>query len=371
MKLALKNMLHDRVRLLITVLGIAFAVFLMVFQGSLLCGFLSAAARLITAAEADIWITSRGVECFDFPATLSKRFDDVSRGVPGVMRTGRIVTAVAEYRSPGGRHQAIALVGADPDVGRDFPVPRLDGAAGAVDPEGVLIDRSSAQLLKADTHSEIEINRRRAHVLGEVEGFSSFLGCPYVFASYRDAARYIGLRPDDSMHIVVSLKEGFSAQGVKRALQDRLPDVDVLTRAEFVRRSQVYWISQTGAGGGILAAAILGFVIGVLIISQTIYATTMENLDEFATLKALGASRWFVSRIVLVQALTCGAAGCAVGLAATLPMVRAAQQMIPWLYTPWWLAASMAGPILVMCCLAALASIRTALAVEPARVFRG
>ena len=157
---------------------------------------------------------------------------------------------------------------------------------------------------------------------------------------------------------------------MKRQLQARLPDVDVLTRDEFARRSQIYWISQTGAGGGILAAAILGFLVGLVIVSQTIYATTMENLEEFATLKALGASRWYVMKIVLGQALICGVIGTLIGVAVTFPLVGQAQRAIPWIQTPWWLPVGMIGPSLAMCCLAALVSIRAALNVEPARVFR-
>jgi putative ABC transport system permease protein len=368
MRLAFQNILHDRVRLLVTVLGIAFAVCLMVFQSSLLCGFLRASAKLIDATQSDLWITARGVVCFDFPASLSKRFVEVSKGVPGVARTSRIITAMAEYRKPDGRHQMVALVGADPEVGAAFPVPYVRGARGVIEPAGVLVDRSGAELLGAS--GEIEINQRRAHVVGEVDGFSSFLGCPYVFTSYSDAARYIGLSPEESMYILVTLRQGYAPAAVKRQLQARLPDVDVLTRAEFARRSQIYWVSQTGAGGGIMAAAILGFLVGLVIVSQTIYATTMENLEEFATLKALGATRWYIVRVVLAQALVCGALGCALGLAATFPLVREAQRAIPWVETPWWLPAGMIGPSLLMCCLAAVISIRAALNVEPARVFR-
>jgi len=370
MKLAWRNMVHDRTRLLVTVLGIAFAVCLMIFQGSLLSGFLHASAKLIDATQSDLWITARGVTCFDFPAAFSKRFSELSRGIPGIRHTTRIATSMVQYRRPDGTHQVVALVGADPNVGPSFPVPYATGSRGVIEPDGVLIDRTSAQLLGVDRSSEIEINKMRAHLIGEVEGFGSFTGTPYVFASYTDAARYIGLRPEEAMYVLLRLNAGYSAERVKRSLQERLPEVDVLTRAEFARRSQIYWITQTGAGGGILAAAILGFLVGMVIVSQTIYATTMENLEEFATLKALGASRWYIVKIVLTQALICGVIGCALGVAATFPLVREARKAIPWVETPWWLPPGMIGPSLVMCCVAAIASIRAALTVEPARVFR-
>jgi putative ABC transport system permease protein len=129
-------------------------------------------------------------------------------------------------------------------------------------------------------------------------------------------------------------------------------------------------VVQTGAGGGILMAALLGFVIGTVIASQQIYATTMENIEEFATLKALGASRWFVIRVLLVQALASGIAGCLVGVAATFPLVHAAQRFISWIYTPWWLPLVLVPPSLFMCAVAALTSVRAALRIDPARVFR-
>jgi ABC-type antimicrobial peptide transport system permease subunit len=75
-------------------------------------------------------------------------------------------------------------------------------------------------------------------------------------------------------------------------------------------------------------------------------------------------------KIVLSQALICGVIGTAIGLAATFPLVSQAQRAIPWIQTPWWLPVGMIAPSLAMCCLAALVSIRAALNVEPARVFR-
>ena len=371
MRLAWKNILHDRVRFAITVFGIAFAIFLMVFQGSLLAGFLGAASKLVDAADSDLWITARGVSCFDFAAPLSKRFREIATGIPGVNSASRIVIAFAEYRTPAGRHEKIALVGADPQVGRRFPVPYVSGSRDAIEPESVIIDRSNAVLLDAvSLPIDVEINQHRTRVLGQVSGFSSFLGSPYVFASYADASRYIGLNQEDAMYILLRLRRGFSAQQVKHALQARLPDVDVWTQAEFAKRSKIYWVTQTGAGGGILIAAMLGFLIGLMVVSQTIYATTLENLEEFATLKALGATRWFIIRVVLTQSLVCGVVGCALGLAAALPLIDKARGMIAWIYTPWWLPPAMFAPTLAMCCLAAIVSVRAALAVEPAKVFR-
>jgi putative ABC transport system permease protein len=370
MRLAWRNIWSDRVRFFTTVLGIAFAVFLMIFLGSLLVGFVRASSKVIDATDADLWITARGVTCFDFSAPVARRFEQLVHGTPGVAGTSRLLIVFAMYRKPGGQHRLIALVGADPGAGAAFPLPFLAGSR-AIEPDTLVVDHGDLEALGiAGFPAEVEIDGRRATVTGEISGFSNFIGCPYVFTSFENAARYARLTPETGMNVLIRTAPGHDAREVQRELRTRLPEVDVWTREEFSQRSRVFWVVQTGAGGGILMAALLGFVIGTVIASQQIYATTMENIEEFATLKALGASRWFVIRVLLVQALASGIAGCLVGVAATFPLVHAAQRFISWIYTPWWLPLVLVPPSLFMCAVAALTSVRAALRIDPARVFR-
>jgi putative ABC transport system permease protein len=106
------------------------------------------------------------------------------------------------------------------------------------------------------------------------------------------------------------------------------------------------------------------------VVSQTIFANTMENIEEYATLKALGASRGFVARVVIMESLICGAGGTILGLVAVIPAMRYAKSLIPWIHTPWWLPMMVMVLSLLMCSLASIASIRNSLSVDPGRVFR-
>jgi putative ABC transport system permease protein len=371
MKLAVNNILHDRLRFFVAVAGVAFATFLMLFQGSLLSGFLAAASRLVDSADADLWITGRGVACFDFSSRLASRYRYLAEGIAGVRSTSRICAAMAEYRKRDGSPQMVLLVGADPDAGPRFPLPAAGPLLSAPDPDSVLIDQSSAALLDAENApADAEINRKRIRVSRYVEGFASFLGSPYVFAAYRDAASHLDVGPEETMHILVRTAPGYPIAGVQRALQRRMPETKVWTKDEFAAESRRYWLSQTGAGNTIVLSALLGFLIGAVVVSQTIYATTMENLEEFATLKALGATNGFVVRIVLMQASVCGIAGSAAGLALALPLLSLARQGISWLHTPAWLPLLTLLLSLLMCSIAAFSAARSALRVEPGRVFR-
>lgn len=372
MRLAWHNITHDRMRFLITVLGITCAVFLMVFQGSMLLGFLRAASKIIDSTDADIWITGRGVQCFEFAVPIEKRFADLARGVSGVSLTNRICTSLVQFRKTDGSQQQVALIGADPNSGARLPIAQLAGSLGGVTPEALVVDSSNAQMLDvaARLPLEVEINNQRARVVGRTSGFSSFLGSPYVFTSYTDGSRYIRLRPDETMFILVHVQPGFSIQRIKRDLQTRLPAAQIWTREEFSQKARLYWTSQTGAGGAILAAALMGFVIGLAVVSQAIYSNTMEHIEEFATLKALGATPAYILRVIVAQAMLAGLVGYLLGLVITQPIIRAALRVIPWIITPWWLPLGVLFPALAMCALASIVSVRAAITVEPAEVFR-
>jgi putative ABC transport system permease protein len=371
MRLAWSNIIHDRVRFLVTILGIVCAVFLMVFQGSVLFGFTRAASRLIDISDADLWITGRGVTCFEFPASLERRIVEIAYSVPGVQLTTRVCTRLAQFRMADGRRQMVALVGADPTVGTRYPLPYASDRHSGIQPQALIVDSSNLALLDIRSMpQDVEINEQRASVIGAATGFSSFVGSPYVFTSYADGARYLKLDSDETMFVLVRLASSVKALAVQHALRQRLPDVDVWTRDEFSSRARKYWLTQTGAGGAILMAALLGFCIGLAVVSQAIYSSTMENLEEFATLKALGATRFFIVRVILGQAVICGLVGYAFGALITLPLIRMARETIPWVISPPWLPAAVLAPTLAMCAVASMASVRAALLVEPARVFR-
>src|SRR5258705_6844106 len=343
----------------------------MIFQGSLLAGFLRAASRLIDASDSDIWIASRGVQAFEFGTVLDSRVREMAAGIPGVVETGRVCMAFAVYRTPNGTQQVVALVGADPNVGKRFPVPDAPGSAENMSPDAVIYDVSDRELIQVTTMpAEVEVNRHRASIERQIDGYGAFLGVPFLFTSYRNATRYMGFGPEETMYVLLRVDKAYSISDVQQNLKQRLPEVDVLTRDEFERKSRTYWTIKTGAGGAILTAAVLGFLIGLVVVSQTVYANTMENIEEYATLKALGASQTFVARIVLTQALICGVLGSVLGLLAVVPCIGYAKSLIPWIYTPWWLLLVMVLARFAMCSLASIASVRSALTGEPGRVFR-
>src|SRR5258708_35372035 len=94
-----------------------------------------------------IWKTARGVQAFEFGATLEDRVREMAAGVPGVVETGRACMAFAVYRKPNGKQQVVALVGADSNLGKHFPVPGLTEPTDSRRPDTVVSNTSDRALI--------------------------------------------------------------------------------------------------------------------------------------------------------------------------------------------------------------------------------
>jgi putative ABC transport system permease protein len=157
---------------------------------------------------------------------------------------------------------------------------------------------------------------------------------------------------------------------VRAAIAANIPGIEVHTRESFSWRTRRYWLVETGMGLSFLAAALLGLLVGGVIVSQTLYAMTMEKLPEFGVLKALGASMVDLSRVVLEQSLLCGSAGLLLGLLSSYCISALAGMAGTTVEIPVALVIVIVLLTGILCAGAALVSIARLKRVEPAMVFR-
>jgi putative ABC transport system permease protein len=152
---------------------------------------------------------------------------------------------------------------------------------------------------------------------------------------------------------------------LKHELAARLPDVDVLTAAEFSARTWRYFMFTTGAGAVVLGAAILGLLVGTIVASQTLYAATLDHLTEYATLKAIGARNGYVCRVLLIQALAVALSGYTIGMLIASGVVYCNRDgPIGMILSPM-LGGVVFALTLGMSCAASLVAIRAVINLEP------
>jgi putative ABC transport system permease protein len=215
------------------------------------------------------------------------------------------------------------------------------------------------------------MNGYRARVAGTTHGIRSFSTSPYIFTTFKNAQSFTNMQEDQTEFILVRAQRGVSLQQLQSNLQSRLHDVDVLTTAQFSSMTRFYWMFTTGAGVAVLLAALLGLVVGIVVVTQTIYATTMDHLREYGTLKAIGAPNSYVYRVILQQAGMSAVLGYAMGITVSLFVVHGAQQGGAAILLPWPMALLIFGLTLLMCAVAAAVSINKVTHLDPAMVFPG
>jgi putative ABC transport system permease protein len=239
-------------------------------------------------------------------------------------------------------------------------------------PDAIIVDELYKQKLGVTRVGEVfEIHGRRAHVVGFTRGIRSFTTSPYVFTSFKNAQDFVGLREDQTYFLLVKLTPGADLEKVRRAIGGQVKDVEVLTSHEFSRMTRIYWMFTTGAGVAVLLAAVLGLIVGFVVVAQTIYATTMDHLREFGTLKAMGAANSYVYKVIIQQAAMSAVIGYVLGMAVSSFVVRASQHGGAAILMPWQMAVGMFFLTLTMCIGAALVSINKVTRLDPAIVFKG
>jgi len=370
--LAQRNLFHDKVRLAVTLTGIIFAVVLIIVQIGLFIGFTATTSGIIDHAGADIWVGSKRVPYLEHATPFSERKLYQVLAIPGVAEAQKYIVRFSDWQRGDGRHEGILIVGFDLALRYGGPWNVVAGRMMDLkQPDAVMIDTLyAAKLGVARPGQTFEIQGRRARVVGFTEGIRAFTTTPYVFTTFKNALGYTQLREDQTLYILVKAKPGAGLQALKRRIAERVPGVDVFTAAEFSHLTRSYWMFSTGAGIAVLLAAVLGLVVGIVVVAQTIYATTVDHLREYGTLKAIGAPNAFVYRVILKQALISACMGYVAGMIVSLFVVHGSQKGGASILLPWPLGVGMFGLTLLMCIIAAVVSINKATRLDPAMVFK-
>ena len=135
--------------------------------------------------------------------------------------------------------------------------------------------------------------------------------------------------------------------------------------------TQTYWQERSGIGYILGLGAVVGVIVGVVIVGQILYSSVSEHIKEFGTLKAMGASDWSIYKIIIEQALWMVVLGYLPGMALCLGVAAwtSTTQGIMILITPG-AAIAVFGITVVMCIGSAIFAIQKVTRVDPGIVFK-
>jgi putative ABC transport system permease protein len=374
--LARKLLLHDRLRFAVAIAGVSVSVMLVLVQVGLYYGFMDTASSLIDASSADIWVGKKSNESFEFATPFDERAFYKVASVPGVAHAERVVMNFAQFKLADGGDLGVQVVGIDTPPERRSLLAPWNVIAGDPDrlsePGAIVIDRSEYAKLKIDRVGHTtEISGVRAEVVAMTRGIRSFTTSPIVFTDVRTARSFLPqLGGEPVTYVLVEVEPGSDVAAVKARI-DALPHLAAYTTAEMSRRTRTYWSERTGVGAGFFTTAVLGIIVGFVVVGQILYSGTLQYIREYGTLKAMGARNSAIVQVILSQAMISAVLGFAVGAPLAMGMRAAMKSANLAVALTAELYAATAAITAVMCALAALLSIVKVLRLDPASVFKG
>ncbi len=371
--LALRNLFHDRIRLAVTLIGILFSIVLVAVQLGMYLG----SSRIITAhiehADADLFITTNGAKSFEDGGgfLLSERERHQALATQGVQSVVPLFVNFSDWRKPGGGFARVVIVGSNFEDQGLVPWALTEGTLDDIKtPDAVAVDKSYLEELGIKgigDSAQAALGRVKIRAL--TQGVRSFTRAPYVYTTLNKARQLFDAPADRSTFLLVKVSPGADVESVKAAIASRLESAEVLTKDEFRKRSLKQWLFGTGAGFALIGGALLGSLVGTVIVAQTLYSSTKDHIHEFATLRALGSSSSYIHKVILTQAGLSAVIGYTLGMIIALLILYFSKgSSLPLVMTPG-LAFSLFALTVAMCAISALSAIVKVTKIDPATVF--
>ncbi len=364
--IAREILLHDKVRFAITVASLGFAMVMIVYDLGMFFGVTGESVNLIDQAGADLWLLETGYDDLLSPSRLPETTLSQARGTAGVEHACALSTLMGNLDI--GETHPVQIVAIDPNCPLIQPWDVVEGQVAALqDPDTVILDGLVLRNDAARVGDRVEINDRELRLVAVTRHNKGFT-TPYAYVNLETFAA-LGGPADQYGFVALRLAPDARPQVVSRQLNAALPGAHAV-ETQPVRAASIGAMVTQGVGM-IFAVVSIGVLVGMMIITTTIYTATVEHLRDFAILKALGATRWQIWRVVLEQAVIQTVLSFGLGLAASLALNYAIETMsgIRANFPIPALAISLASMVL-LAILGSLLSIRRAQTVDPMLVFR-
>ena len=407
--IARKHLLEDIPRFLVAQAGIMFAVSLVTIQTGIFNGFTRSTAQLMTNSSADIWVASENLVHLELTLPIPLTNLSLARQVLGVESAEALIVKTGVWRN-NNEISLARIIGFDPNGQLFVPQNVTQGNITKLkDPYTAIVDTSNLNSLNLNKIGDrAELSTLSIELVGLTKGNRSIISNPYIFTSLENANAYansgqttnLSCRlPSDSedlkctnsyikadpnaiapkrltsadtiTFVLIRAQKGQDLAALKQRLIAALPNTSAYTHAELMQRTQAFWQQRTGIGFILALGAVVGVIVGGIIVGQILYASVSDRLKEFGTLKAMGASDFTIYSVILEQALWMAILGYlpSMVLCWGVSAWTLASQGILILITPT-IAIAVLGITVVMCVGSGVFAIQKVMHLDPASVFK-
>jgi putative ABC transport system permease protein len=381
--LAWRNLTENKRRLAASLAGTAFAVALMFMENGFRNALLDSMVNVIDRFDCQLVVASRTLYTLSIPFSFPLRRVEQAKAIEGVVSGGPLYveTRRSFWRNPttGLTHRVCVLAYPPEDDLLDLEPVRSQRDAWAPEGEAMADTRSRAEFFGGFAPGVVsELSGRTVRVVGTFAVGTNLQTDGNLVVSDRTLLKVfpdrLGATAGDRLVTLglLRVRPGADVGRLRAAVEAALPpDVRVFTKEGFIAKERDFWDKVAPVGTVFLIGVVMGFIVGMVICYQVLFADITDRLGEFATLKAMGYSNLRLSRVVVAQAVYLALLGYALGLAVSLPLFGWVHEAtgLPMDLKPGDSLAIL-GLTVVMCVLSGAYAARQVFATDPATLFQ-
>ena len=374
LRVAYKLLVNDRAKFAALLVGITFAVFLMIEMASLFAGILSRASATVINIGSSIWVMDPAVQTVANTIPIPNYVLDEVRSMPGVKYAVPIYSGSALLKLRDGTYQAANVVGIDDTTLVGGPQ-MVAGNIQDIFGENAFIAIEDSEFYKLENPAigtEFELNDHRGRIVGLAHVASSGLfGVPTLYTTYNRALQYLPNTRFTISYLLVEPKTANDIKPIKQAVTAQ--GYLALTKDEFMSKISGFYMFKTGIGTNMFLMTLISFLVGLSISGQTFYTFILENIDRFGALKAIGAKSRELVGMILSQAPFVALTGYGLGVGLCAGLIWLARAHLPYyaaIITPVNLVLAFVM-VVVIASVSSYIGVRRVLRIEPFDIFRG
>lgn len=368
---AVQMMFHGKLKMIGTLFGVVFAVILSNQQAGTFLGLLKKNTMLVDNVGADLWILPPNAAQIQAGPTLPDAVLMQARTTPGVAWAEPLLFGGGTLQRGDGGTEAVQIVGVKLPAMRGGPWNIVAGSREALlSPDTMIFEDSQRDKFGGMNLGSVrELNGRKVRAGGFTWGLVPF-GPALSFAEYDLARLLLHTEAHRVSFVIAGVAPGQDPKAIAADLAARVPEARVMTAPELRKSTIMYVLTRTPIGLTFGTATLFGLIVGFVIVALTMFSAVIDNLREFGTLKAIGATNGDLTVLLLVQSVAYAVMGSLVGLtvvsmiAGAIRSPQLAMNLSPELFLGTFIA------MLGMCVLASSLSLVRLRKLEPAMVFR-
>jgi len=316
-RVAIAMMFHDKLKMIGMLFGVVFSVILTNQAAGTFLGLLYKNTMFIDNAGADLYVVPPGTQ----QLIGGQQIGDVAlieaRTEKGVAWAEPLLWGAATVKLPGGGTEPVTVIGVKSASMKGGPWNMVAGDAKALArPDTMIFEDSQREKLGGlNIGSVREVNGHKTYVGGFTWGLLPF-GPPLAFADYEYARELLHADRDRINYVILGVQPGADPLQIQRDLQAKLPEAEVLTKAQIKSRTIKDVLVRSAIGVTVGSIAAVGLVVGFVIVALTMFSSVVDNLREFGTLKAIGTTTLDLAKLLFVQSVAYALMGTILGVGA-------------------------------------------------------